>query len=58
MSSRLVIRADDDGPGGRLVLVVDDTLAIVLEVIVRSKRSGTAFAGQEVTIIEIRSAEQ
>ena len=48
----------DDGPDGHLVLAVDDTLAIVFEVTVPVERSGPAVAGQEVTIIEIRSTDQ
>jgi hypothetical protein len=47
----------DDGPDGRLVLVIDDTLAIVLQVTTPAQRPGLTIAGQEVTVIEIRSTD-
>ena len=48
----------DDDSDGRLMLAIDETLSIIFEISVPPDRSGLAVAGQEVTIIDIRSTER
>ncbi len=52
------IDLQDEGPDGRMVLNIDASLSIVLEVTIPVRRSGPAIAGHEVTIIEVRRIDK